>query len=191
MIKVSEHAKSKISQLMSEEGFQVDSSIFPIVHDRYGIPDAEPEPSRIETRAGSIVEFPGTTFRLAGMNMPVGGGGYFRLLPWWLMHSCLQRVERRHPINFYIHPWEIDPDQPRLPGSMRSRLRHYANLRSTTDKLERLLNAFSFAPMTTALERFGLAPEAWAVDLRRVSAVDVSTRVGQYTPTPEAMAETP
>ncbi len=103
-------------EILVEEGFSVDSSVFPIRHDRYGIPDAQPGLHRIATPAGPIWEFPPSVARFAGMNVPVGGGGYFRLFPLWWTAYCLRRINRveRRPVMFYVHPWELDPGQPRI-----------------------------------------------------------------------------
>ena len=110
-------------EILAEEGYVYDASIFPIRHDRYGIPDAPRHIHRIDVGARSILEVPGSTVRYGGVNLPIAGGGYFRILPyqwtrWGIRH--LNRSEQR-PAIFYIHPWEIDPDQPRLPGSRLSR----------------------------------------------------------------------
>ena len=128
-------------EILAAEGYVYDASIFPIRHDRYGIPDAPRHIHRIDVGSRSIIEVPGSTVRCAGVNLPVGGGGYFRILPyrwtrWGIRH--LNRSEQR-PAVFYIHPWEIDPDQPRLPGSRLSRARHYRNLSQTEGRLKRLL----------------------------------------------------
>ena len=109
-----------------EAGFQYDSSIFPIKHDVYGIPDAAVIPSRITTPSGaSIVEFPMSTAPMFGAKLPVSGGGYFRLLPYWLTRAGLRKLNRElgRPFIFYLHPWEVDPDQPRVRTSLKSRLR--------------------------------------------------------------------
>jgi len=134
-------------ELLVEEGFVVDTSIVPALHDRYGIPDACPALHRIATAAGPLWEFPPPVLRFAGLKLPVGGGGYFRLLPLPLTLRWLAKVNRhvKQPFVFYVHPWEIDPDQPRLPvRSPLSRFRHYVNLASTERKLEVLLRQFRF-----------------------------------------------
>jgi polysaccharide deacetylase family protein (PEP-CTERM system associated) len=142
-------------QILAEEGFRSDSSIYPIYHDRYGIANAPRRLHRIETPAGELWEFPPTVVRFGGMNLPVSGGGYFRLYPLaWTRHA-LSRVNRRlrQPFMFYVHPWEIDPDQPRLPAGTRvSRARHYVNLASTERKLDRLLTRFRFGTMQDVIE---------------------------------------
>ncbi|MEN6457935.1 MAG: XrtA system polysaccharide deacetylase [Thermoguttaceae bacterium] len=141
--------------ILAEEGFRVDSSIFPIHHDRYGLPGAPRKLHRIATGAGSLWEFPPPVVRVAGVNMPVGGGGYFRLYPLaWTIH-CLRRINcrNRQPFLFYIHPWELDPDQPRIATrSPLSRFRHYVHLSTTERKLGTILKKFRFAAMQNAIE---------------------------------------
>jgi polysaccharide deacetylase family protein (PEP-CTERM system associated) len=135
--------------VLIEEGYAYDTSIFPIHHDRYGIPLSARHPYWIHRDAGSILEIPGSTLRWNGMNLPIAGGGYFRLLPYaWTSWgiSQLNREEQR-PAVFYLHPWEIDPDQPRLQTSRLGRLRHYGRLDQTEQRLRRLLSEFSFGPL--------------------------------------------
>jgi polysaccharide deacetylase family protein (PEP-CTERM system associated) len=143
--------------ILAEEGIEVDSSVFPTRHDRYGIPDANPEIHAIETTAGRVLEFPPTVVEFGRLRFPVAGGGYFRLYPWSLTARALRRLERRgRPAMFYVHPWEVDPAQPRLrAGSRTSRLRHYVNLKSTAGKLDRLLRSFDFGPIGTVLATRG------------------------------------
>jgi polysaccharide deacetylase family protein (PEP-CTERM system associated) len=139
--------------ILAEEGIQYDSSVFPIHHDRYGMPGARRWPHELATPYGTIREFPLSTLRLARWNVPVAGGGYFRLYPMGLTRRMLQRVNRHgRPFVFYVHPWEVDPEQPRLRvGSLKSRCRHYINLQSTYSKLERLLASFRFDGVCAAL----------------------------------------
>jgi polysaccharide deacetylase family protein (PEP-CTERM system associated) len=134
-------------EILVEEGFLVDSSIFPIRHDRYGIPGAEPRLHRMTTPAGPLWEFPPSVARFAGLNVPVSGGGYFRLYPLRLTLRLLRRINRREgqPFVFYLHPWEVDPGQPRMHAASRtSRFRHYVNLGRNERKLDRLLRHFRF-----------------------------------------------
>ncbi|MBI2826660.1 MAG: DUF3473 domain-containing protein [Planctomycetia bacterium] len=136
--------------ILVEEGFTSDSSIYPVHHDRYGIPDARPDIHKIETPSGDLWEFPACVLRVAGMNVPVSGGGYFRLYPLALTIRALKAVNNRlrRPFVFYVHPWEIDPRQPRLRvGSRLARCRHYLNLASTERKLDGLLSMFTFGRM--------------------------------------------
>ena len=135
--------------IIREEGFVYDASVFPIRHDRYGLPGSPRHFYTMDRSGGTLWECPGSTVRFGGVNLPVGGGGYFRLLPYWWTKWGISRVngaEGRAAV-FYLHPWEIDPDQPRLPGSALSRYRHYTNLDRTESRLRRLLTDFQFAPL--------------------------------------------
>jgi polysaccharide deacetylase family protein (PEP-CTERM system associated) len=134
-------------RVLVEEGFLYDSSSFPIHHDRYGQPDAPRFPYPVWTGgAGRLMEFPITTVRLMGVNLPVGGGGYFRLLPlsWFRQGLHHVNVREKQPAMFYLHPWELDPDQPRPPMPWRNRVRHYVGLRRLGSKLTRLFEDFHF-----------------------------------------------
>lgn len=139
--------------VLIEEGYTHDSSIFPIRHDVYGMPHAERFVHSVTRRDGTLCEFPPSAYRWAGMNIPVAGGGYFRLLPVEFSVRCLRSINIRNeqPCMFYIHPWELDPDQPRLPGPWKSRLRHYQNLHTTEGKLRQLLCSLPFGSMGQAL----------------------------------------
>ena len=139
--------------VLLEEGYTYDASIFPIRHDRYGIPDAPRWPHTIERGRGRIFEVPGSTVRLGSTNLPVAGGGYFRILPYAWTRWGIARVNtaERQPAIFYLHPWEIDPDQPRLPAGWLGRFRHYRNLRKAEPRLRALLTDFSFAPLRLVL----------------------------------------
>jgi polysaccharide deacetylase family protein (PEP-CTERM system associated) len=142
--------------VLVQEGFTIDSSIFPTAHDRYGVPGALPHANIVETPSGPIAELPLTISRLGRVPVPVGGGGYFRLYPLALTRRLLARVNRVHarPFVFYIHPWEVDPDQPRIGGgSLASRFRHYVNLRSTESKLDRLLGRFRWGTVSEVVEQ--------------------------------------
>jgi polysaccharide deacetylase family protein (PEP-CTERM system associated) len=157
--------------VLADEGYAYDASIFPVRHDRYGIPAAPRHLCRVSHDARSLVEAPGSTVRLAGVNVPVAGGGYFRLLPYAWTRWGIARRNRvdQQPAIFYLHPWEIDPDQPRLPASRLGRFRHYRNLDRTESRLRQLLTDFRFAPLSTVLDADlptadlrGLAPRAVA-----------------------------
>ena len=145
-------------EVLVEAGFTYDSSIFPIRHDVYGIPGAPRGPFRVSTPSGSIVEYPITTFRIGnGPNLPVGGGGYLRLLPFWYTRFGFERARAENlPLIAYVHPWEIDPGQPRLPGRARSRFRHYTNLSRMHGRLEALLRLGEFS----SFAKSGLAESA-------------------------------
>lgn len=139
--------------VLIEEGHLYDASIFPIHHDRYGIPDAPTLPHVIERGAGTIVEVPASTVRIGRMNLPIAGGGYFRVLPYGFTRWGIARLNAAgQPAIFYIHPWEIDPEQPRLPASRSTAWRHYSNLDETLQRLEWLVQDFAFGTVTGTLE---------------------------------------
>ncbi|WP_084604604.1 XrtA system polysaccharide deacetylase [Desulfonatronum thioautotrophicum] len=134
--------------ILADLGFTIDSSIFPIRHDTYGIPDAPR--FRYQLPQPGMVEYPISTALILGRKIPVSGGGYFRLFPYWFTRLALRRINTRdgQPFIFYLHPWEIDPDQPRFShASALSRFRHYTNLHRTEERLRRLLGDFSFGPL--------------------------------------------
>jgi polysaccharide deacetylase family protein (PEP-CTERM system associated) len=135
--------------LLLEAGFHYDSSVYPILHDRYGQRNAPRFPFEI-CRHGDqqLIEFPIGTVRLFGVNLPIGGGGYFRLLPADWIRRGIKRVNvhDKQPVMFYFHPWELDPDQPRPPMPWHHRFRHYVNLEHMTSKLQHLLQHTQFAP---------------------------------------------
>lgn len=134
-------------EILAELGFTYDSSVFPIRHDVYGIPDAPRTSFRVDTAKGPIAEFPMTTFRwLGNANLPVGGGGYLRIFPFSITHFGIRKAwSSGLPLITYIHPWEVDPGQPRLPGRLTSRLRHYTNLSKTGDRLRSLIGSVRFS----------------------------------------------
>ncbi len=136
--------------VLIEEGYRYDTSIFPIRHDRYGIPSAPRRPHWV--RPG-LLEIPASTIRLAGINLPIAGGGYFRLLPFWWVRFGIRRLNELEgePAVFYLHPWELDPAQPRQPASSLSRFRHYYNLGQTEGRLRRLLHRFAFGTIEASL----------------------------------------
>ena len=140
--------------VLIEEGYTYDSSIFPIHHDRYGIPDAPRHPYVVERSGGSLLELPGSTVRLGGVNLPIAGGGYFRQLPYAWTRWGIKRVNRveRQPVVFYLHPWEIDPDQPRIPVGAARRVRHYRGLDRTRERLGRLLHDFRFDAVSSVVK---------------------------------------
>ncbi|HMA11921.1 MAG TPA: XrtA system polysaccharide deacetylase [Steroidobacteraceae bacterium] len=127
-------------------GYEYSSSIYPVRHDHYGMPDAPRLPHRPNGESG-ILELPPTTLPLFGRNLPAAGGGWFRLLPYAVSRWMLRRVNAHDqaPCMFYFHPWEVDPEQPRQSGlSVKTRFRHYVNLRRTAGRLRRLLNDFEW-----------------------------------------------
>lgn len=145
--------------VLAEAGFRYDSSIFPVVHDRYGIPDAPRFPHRLKgPGGGEITEFPLSTVQILGRRLPVAGGGYFRLFPYGVTRRAITRINTREgqPAMVYLHPWEIDPEQPRLPVGPLTRFRHLVNVGKTEARLTRLLDDFAFAPAAEVLADTGL-----------------------------------
>lgn len=133
-------------------GYRYSSSVYPIRHDHYGMPDA---PRFAYRPREGLTEFPVTTFRVFDANFPAGGGGYFRFLPYAVSRWAIDKVNRQdaQPSIFYFHPWEIDADQPRVPGvDAKTRFRHYVNLRRTRGRLRRLLTDFRWAPMNEVFQ---------------------------------------
>ncbi len=147
--------------ILCEEGFTWDSSIFPVHHDRYGMPGTPRWPHRLTTDKGyELAEFPLTTLKLPGYTLPIAGGGYFRLFPYWFSQWALGSINRQgQPFVFYLHPWEIDPGQPRLDVKWFSRFRHYNNLDVCEQRLEKLLARFKFTTMSHVLKERGVLDE--------------------------------
>jgi polysaccharide deacetylase family protein (PEP-CTERM system associated) len=139
--------------ILIDEGYSYDASVFPIRHDRYGIPRSPRHPYIIQRADGSLMEMPGSTVRVGPLSLPIGGGGYFRIIPYAWTCWGINRVNRReHEATvFYLHPWEIDPDQPRIAAGRLSRFRHYRNLDRTEGRLRRLLTDFAFGTMASLL----------------------------------------
>ena len=139
--------------ILCEEGFTWDSSIFPVHHDRYGMPGTPFQPYQLRApNGGTLTEFPLSTCPLGKYRLPIAGGGYFRLFPYWFSRWGLGRINKAdQPFIFYLHPWEIDPEQPRLKVGPLSRFRHYNNLDKCKIRLENLLRDFSFAPVSRVL----------------------------------------
>ena len=140
-----------------ETGHRYDSSLFPVRRSRYGYPDGLRRPYRIGRPAGTLIEVPPATLRWGPWNLPAAGGAYFRLFPYGLVRAALLDSERKGiPATFYIHPWEIDPDQPRLDVAWTTRIRHYGGIERTLGRLRRLLEEFRFQTISetaAALER--------------------------------------
>jgi polysaccharide deacetylase family protein (PEP-CTERM system associated) len=142
--------------VLVERGYRYDSSVHPVAHPTYGVPDFDPGISAVATPRGSILEFPVATWRALGRNWPVGGGGYFRLLPGWITRSAIASLEKDgRPAAFYLHPWEFDPEQPRVAAPFQARFRHYLNLDRTLPRLDALLARFRFGTMAEALRARG------------------------------------
>lgn len=145
--------------ILVEEGFTYDSSIFPVIHDTYGIPDAGRFPNTITCASGAIREFPLSTLPLSILGkeyrLPVAGGGYLRLFPASVIGKAIEKINSREkePAVLYFHPWEIDPGQPRIKAGYKSRFRHYLNLSKTEDKVRGLLSRLKFGTMREVLNR--------------------------------------
>lgn len=141
---------------LAKEGFQYDSSIFPIVHDHYGIPTAQRFPFPINADPNQpFFEFPISTVNVGRWNLPFSGGGYLRQLPFWFVRWATRHLseKERQPVLLYVHPWEIDPEQPRIRAPLLARIRHYRNIHKTEERLVALLSDFEF---TTVREVLGL-----------------------------------
>ncbi len=140
-------------EILARRGYRYDSSVHPVHHPLYGIPDFNPGISQVDTPAGALIEFPVATLPFCGRNLPVGGGGYFRLLPGAIHRWAVGRLEAsRRPAALYLHPWEFDPQQPRVPAPALKRWRHYLNLDRSLARLEQLLSRFQFGSMAAVLD---------------------------------------
>ncbi len=151
-------------EILVEEGFSFDSSIFPIHHPRYGIPDFARQPVRLTIPGGAtLLEFPPTTLRVGPLTLPLSGGAYLRFMPAALFRWGFDRLVRAgEPTVLYVHPWELDPDQPRQRVGLRTRINHYYNLQRTGPRLRRLLERFPFTSVgdvLSHLESHGRVPD--------------------------------
>ena len=144
--------------ILADLGFIYDSSIFPVAHDLYGIKGSPVYPHVLETpNKRMLVEYPLSTYRWFGQTIPVAGGGYFRLYPYWLSRFFYRSINKSStPFVFYLHPWEVDPDQPRVKASLLSEFRHYNNLDKCQNRLSNLLVDFSFTTMYAKLDEMKL-----------------------------------
>ncbi|MHC5034605.1 MAG: XrtA system polysaccharide deacetylase [Planctomycetota bacterium] len=142
-------------------GIAVDSSVFPVLHERYGFPRAPRLPYRVQVNgAAGVVEVPPSTIRIGGRNFPFAGGAYFRLLPQAAVERFCRMLNRRgEPVIFYLHPWELDPDIPRFRLSPFRRLRSYVNLHQTESRVARLLRAFRFGTLSEMLTQCPVSRE--------------------------------
>ncbi|MCH2186219.1 DUF3473 domain-containing protein [Myxococcota bacterium] len=145
--------------VLAEQGFEYDSSIFPIRHHRYGIPDFPRLPQNLRLpEGGQIIEFPMTTLPFAKTNLPWAGGAYLRFLPAPLFRWGFRRLAaRREPTVLYLHPWEIDPDQPRQPVGRAVRVNHYWHLDQTLTRMDRLMEAHRFSTLRDVIESLRVA----------------------------------
>lgn len=138
--------------ILLEEGYRYDSSRFPVRRRGYGFAGGGRDPHWLDRPGGRLGEVPPATLRVAGTNLPAGGGAYFRLFPYALVRAAFREAESRGaPATFYIHPWELDPGQPRIPVPPTTRIRHYGGLRRTVPRLRRLLGEFAFQPIAATL----------------------------------------
>lgn len=140
-------------EILAEEGFTYDSSIYPIHHDLYGYPGAQRFPYEIPTPSGPLAEFPPSTTSICGTTLPAAGGGYLRILPFSYTRWAVRRLEAEgsRVIVVYFHPWELDPEQPRIAGRWKSRFRHYTNLAKMETRLRGLMGLYSFRPFAEIL----------------------------------------
>lgn len=160
--------------VLVEQGFAYDSSIFPVYHPAYGVPSAPASPYHVRgrDRGATLLEAPPLTWRVGRKNLAVAGGGYFRLLPLWFMKRGLAQAQRqRRPAVLYFHPWEFDPDMPRMPLGRTGRIRTYTGLRSAADKLESILRSpGGWTTMRDALDVFqALAQQRDTFDLHHAT----------------------
>jgi polysaccharide deacetylase family protein (PEP-CTERM system associated) len=167
--------------VLAECGYEYDSSVFPVRHDRYGVPDAPRGPFTLAGREHDLLELPPLTYRLAGLNLPVAGGGYFRLFPLGVMRAGLAQALRREGPSvamLYFHPWEFDEDQPRLPLGRLARWRTYVGIRRTTGRLLSLLGRY---PFVRAIDAAHAARTQQGLPEFRLAAPTIPARVGQLT----------
>lgn len=147
-------------EVLVEEGYLYDSSLVPVRRRGYGFAGGQRDPHELQTAAGVLQEFPPGTLKVGPAVLPAGGGAYFRLFPYWLIERALRSAASRGvPGTFYIHPWELDPEQPKIDVPRLTRARHYGGLRRTISRLERLLSTFAFQPICDALGLDPMAPE--------------------------------
>lgn len=159
--------------VLREEGYAYSSSVFPVKHDRYGIPDFPRGPVRVDDGDGRwIWELPMTTWRVAGRNVPASGGGWLRLLPLGVMRAGLRQAEAQgRPGMLYLHPWEVDPDQPRLAEASRmARFRHTVNLKHTAGRLDKLLSSFAFGAVEDVIAGIEAGEFAGDIATRTITA---------------------
>lgn len=160
--------------VLLETGYRYDSSLFPIHRPDYGFPDIPPLPFIMHRENGELMEFPLTTLRIGRQHIPAAGGGYIRHFPYAIIRKAF-RQKSRNAISavFYIHPWEVDPDQPRIEAGTITRVRHYRNLHKTLPRLERLLSEFKF---TSIAKRLGESTviDDFVVPIDRASRIRAS-----------------
>ena len=168
-------------EMLAEEGYQYDSSLHPIHHDRYGQPNRPRFPHEVwHNGVTRLTEFPIGTARMLGVNLPIGGGGFFRLLPLSLFTGGIRRVNLREqqPFMFYLHPWELDTGQPRPPMSWRHRFRHYVGVGREAGKLARLMALFRFGTVRDILQIHPVSRPSLAVTTSAAAAPALSAELG-------------
>ena len=148
-------------EILAEEGFEYDSSVFPVKHPSYGVPEAPRTPFWVQTASGRILEYPLATLSIGSRRSPIGGGAYLRFLPYGYTRWAIGHLNRqdRFPVCVYIHPWELDPEQPRMGGSLSARARHYFGLAGTETKLRKLVRDIEFCPLGSLIAELGTVPE--------------------------------
>jgi polysaccharide deacetylase family protein (PEP-CTERM system associated) len=141
---------------LAELGFQYDSSVFPVSHPNYGMLQAPRFPFVVKTGAGDLVEFPLPTLQIGHKRAPLAGGAYLRILPYAYTRWGIEFINKHEgrPVCVYMHPWELDRDQPRMKVALTARLRHYAGLGSTEPKLRNLLSDFNFSPLSALIDEW-------------------------------------
>ncbi|GKS58928.1 polysaccharide deacetylase [Nitrospira sp.] len=165
--------------ILVEEGYRYDTSVFPVIHDTYGIPGAAPSLHKVSTEKGDLWELPPSTVEFGGVRVPIAGGGYFRFCPYPLFRMLLRKAERAgDPLVTYFHPWELDPEQPRMTGPWLSRVRHYTNLRKTEPRLIQLLSEFSFGAIRDVIK-----------PIRELYQTDATAQAGSGTVASSSMTE--
>ncbi len=157
-----------VFEVLADHGIEYDSSVFPIKHDRYGVADFPRFPVSVRLNdSKKIVEFPVSTVSLLGKNIPVSGGGYFRLYPYHFIKWAIRSINRKgRPVLVFLHPWELDPDLPRVGRGLLSRFRTYANLYLTQDRFVHLLNDFDFCSVRDLLAENDSLPEVFALHIQ-------------------------
>jgi polysaccharide deacetylase family protein (PEP-CTERM system associated) len=169
-------------EILAEQGFRYDSSVFPIKHMNYGMPLAPRFPFAIRTPSGTIVEFPMPTLQMRRARAPLAGGAYLRILPYWYTRWGIRYInaEENAPACVYLHPWELDSQQPRMKGSMSARLRHYLGLGGAEAKLRRLLHDFDVQPLGLVVDELVVRTSANGAErIPEVNFGDLSSFLGE------------
>ena len=165
-------------EVLADAGMQIDASVFPIFHERYGFPRAPRLPHRINTITGGLLEVPPSTRRILGRNYPFAGGAYFRILPYRTVRRFCKRLQRAgEPLVFYFHPWEFDPEIPKFRLSPFRQLRSYVNLEKTEARVQSLLSDFSFGTLSDMIAAYAPFP-SWEVPLSLTGATLRRTSFG-------------